>query len=270
MLSPWLLDSGVEEISISPLPNHASPLFKTHLKTHPSQNLSWLIASNYLHSASSLCKCCIKLYFWHVHLRGALKYKYIILPSTSMGHNICWDDKGITTFIARLLTVTKLGLFYFFSITPWTFFSSVNRSKETNSLATRGHLFLSENGKEPITVLCVFHFSGKSTTTSDFVVIALFCFWWLLFCILAGTVLFKVFHRMQKEVKAHLTSLSGQVSSLLPWEHITYCGDDCLLVRVKQGIHGEQVMIVKYSIFYCLLPRLLVSCLLPRLLVSFR
>lgn len=40
VLSPWLLESGAEEISIFPLPNHASPLFKTHLKTHPSQNLS--------------------------------------------------------------------------------------------------------------------------------------------------------------------------------------------------------------------------------------
>jgi hypothetical protein len=30
-----------------------------------------------------------------------------------MDHNICLDDKGIATFIARLLTVTKLRLFFF-------------------------------------------------------------------------------------------------------------------------------------------------------------
>lgn len=109
----WLWIQCLKKYLFSPLPDHDCLLFKTHLKAHPSQNLSWLIASNYLYSASSLCKCCIKLYFWHVHLRGALKYKYIILPSTSMDHNICLDDKGIATFIARLLTVTKLRLLFF-------------------------------------------------------------------------------------------------------------------------------------------------------------
>lgn len=132
-----------------------------------------------------------------------------------MCHNICLDDKGIATFIVRLLTVTKLGLFYFFSITPLTFFPPVNRSEETN--------LLSENGKEPITVFGVFHFSGKSATTSDFVVVVVNFFVCCCFAFLLALLSLKYFTECKRRKGSpHLTLRPRVVLTSLRAHHLLW------------------------------------------------